>query len=974
MPLHSQLTDSDDYLYRLILDNALDAFVVIDKHSRIMEWSRQAESMFGWTKQEAIGQSLTDTIIPERYHAAHLAGLERFLKTGKHKILNNRIELYARRRDNTELPVELSVTPIVTGGRIIFSAALKDITRRRALETELQHQANITKSILESMADAVVVADLSERLITINPAAQRLLQLTSVDTVSGQSIRSFELYRPDKKTLYPYGERPLSRALKGEQVNGAIAFVRNENFPDGAWISANARSLIDKSGTLLGAVAVFHDITQLREREEALANQALILQEQAGLLDLAHDAIIVRTPDDVIRYWNRSAERLYKYSREEALGKASHLLLATRFPIPREEIQAIVDEKHYWEGELVHTAKDGQEIIVFSRWASDSHAGRPYRYLETNTDITQRMQTERKLKQLQENYRSLVEASTDYAMIMLDPVGTILSWSPGAEKILGYPQKEAIGSSITTLFTTEDRQMGEPLRELEDAKTRGRSEDNRWHLRRDGSRFWATGVVTPLWNEDGSLRGYVKIMRDQTAQRLALEQTQFLANHDMLTGLPNRVNFSNHLHQFSAQAQRNHSSLAVLLLDLDRFKYVNDTFGHHTGDLLLKEVAARITSTLRQTDFVARLGGDEFVVIQADGEQPAAAETLARKLITELGRIYRLDGQEVISGTSVGIGIYPKDAKNSVELLKKADLALYRAKSLGRGNFQFYTSDLSSESMVRKDQEHALRDALKNDRFALYYQPQIDLSSWQISNVEALLRWQTSDLDVMLPNDFLKVAEESGIIVEIGEWALRQACRQVKRWQEMGLSDLRLSVNCSVRQFNDPRFMARVDPILHDSGFASDCLELEISESMLAQNPEIKRQLAQLRALGVRIAIDNFGTGSTALADLKDLEIDVLKIDKAFIEHLPHRREDSAITSAIIGLAHDLGIGVTAGGVETAEQLAYLKARECTSAQGFIFSPPIPAEKFEQLILSGHWSRINRLPGLDDTMAFKDWH
>jgi diguanylate cyclase (GGDEF)-like protein/PAS domain S-box-containing protein len=584
------------------------------------------------------------------------------------------------------------------------------------------------------------------------------------------------------------------------------------------------------------------------------------------------------------------------------------------------------------------------------------------------------VKTERALKQSQENYQLLVEASTDYAMMMMDPAGTILSWSAGAEKILGLSQQEAIGRPVASLFTAEDRSMGEPLRELAEARAKGRSEDNRWHIKRDGSRFWATGVVTPLWNEDGRLRGFVKIMRDQTAQRLVEEQTQFLANHDMLTGLPNRVNFSNRLHQAIAQAQRSSTTLTVLLLDLDRFKYVNDTFGHHTGDLLLKEVAHRITSTLRQTDFVARLGGDEFVVIQPDGAQPTAAETLARKLIRELGRDYPLEGHQVISGTSVGISSYPKDAKNSVELLKRADLALYRAKSLGRGNFQFYTSELSSKSASRKDQEHALRDALKNHQFELYYQPQIDLSSWKITNVEALLRWQPTDLDLLLPGDFLEMAEDTGVIVDIGEWALREACRQLKKWQGMGMADLRLSVNCSARQFNDPKFVEMICPILRDSGVASNCLELEISESMLAQHPEIKHQLAELRALGVRIAIDNFGTGSTALMDLKAWEVDVLKIDKGFIEHLPHRRKDSAITSAIISLAHDLGIGVTAGGVETAEQLAYLKARACTSAQGFIFSPPLPAEKFDELMRSGQWSRINRLPALDETAVPNGLH
>lgn len=411
-----------------------------------------------------------------------------------------------------------------------------------------------------------------------------------------------------------------------------------------------------------------------------------------------------------------------------------------------------------------------------------------------------------------------------------------------------------------------------------------------------------------------------------------------------------------------------------MLLDLDRFKYVNDTFGHHAGDLMLKEVASRLLSSVRETDTVARMGGDEFVVLQANATQPAAAITLAKKLIHELALPYRLDGHEILSGTSVGISSFPRDATNPVDLFKYADLALYQAKNAGRGNYQFYTPALTEEKHWKKNRELALREALEQDRFSLYYQPQIDLSSWEITSVEALLRWQTSELEMVLPGEFIDIAEESGLIVKIGEWALRQACTQLKTWQEKGMPNLRISLNCSARQFGDPEFVRGIPPIMEQTGIAPSSLDLEIPESMLASHPEIKEQLTSLRSKGVRITIDNYGIGTTALIDLKEFTVDGLKIDKAFVQHLPHRRQDSAIAAAIINLAHDLGIGVTAGGVETAEQLAYLKARDCTSAQGFIFSPPIPAKKFEELMLSGYWSRINRIPSLENAAPLKDLH
>ncbi|WP_206047131.1 EAL and GGDEF domain-containing protein, partial [Noviherbaspirillum denitrificans] len=843
-PLFQEASQAEP-LYRQIIDNALDAFIAIDRASIILEWSRRAEDIFGWTRDEVIGKSLADTIIPERFRLQHLAGLRRYLQSGNGKIVNQRTEWPARCKNGEETAIELTVTPLAQGDRTLFFASVRDISERKRLQEALHRQASITASIINSMAGAVVVADLAERLIMVNPAGQHLLNLRPMDNSGEPTIRSYSLLQPDGATAFPQDERPTVRALRGEHVDGMVALVRHERLPDGVWVSVNARPLRNTHGVLVGAVAVFHDISDLRRREEMLARQTSQLQEQASLLDLARDAIFARTTGDIITYWNRSAEKLYGHMREEAVGQHCHTLLGTRFPVPLDEIVAIVREQHYWEGRLVQRTRDGREIIVFSKWALEVQEGRPARYLETNTDITNEVKTEQALRQSQEDFRLLVDASTDHAIMMLDPEGVILSWNSGAERIFGMTAEQAKGRPVSSIFTAEDRAADAPLRELEEARETGRSGDDRWHVRPDGSRFWASGVVTPLRNTDGSLRGYVKIMRDQTEQRLAEEQTRFLANHDGLTGLPNRVHFSNQLHQSLALSQRNNIPLALLLLDLDRFKHVNDTFGHHTGDLLLKEVALRIVSSIRETDFVARLGGDEFVIIQADVSQPEAAETLARKLVLELGRPYQLDSNEIVSGASIGLCIYPTDGRSSVELLKRADLALYRAKKSGRHNYQFYTSDLYTEHAWKRDRETALRGALKKHQFELYYQPQVDLDSWRISSVEALLRWNAADMEMVLPGEFLDIVEQNGMIVEIGEWALREAAMQVRRWQMQGMDDLRLSVNCSARQFNDPKFVAAIPRILDDAGLSADSLELEVPESMLARHPEIKEHLSE---------------------------------------------------------------------------------------------------------------------------------
>lgn len=973
MHLFPEVTQ-DSPLYRLILDNSLDAFIAVDEHSLIHEWSQQAEHIFGWKRHEVLGLALTDTIIPKRYQAAHLKGMRHYLDTGEHKMLGRRMEVTACRKDGSEIPVELAITPIKQDGHILFSASLRDLSRSKELEQQFRHQASLTQSILDCLPDAVAVADMTGRLLLVNPAAQRLLNLSPSETHPDQTFHHYSILQPESQTPFPEDQRPMVRALHGEHVHGIHALIRHENPGKDAWVSINARPLTDDDGKLIGGIVVFHDISELRRREIQLQQQAHILHKRVSLLELSHDAIVTCDMDDIITFWNHRAEILYGIDRQEAIGQNYNKLLQTRYPIPLAEIKAIVHEQRRWQGEVRQRARDGREIIVLSQWALELKEGMPWRYLQAHTDITQTVQTEQALRESKENYRLLIETTTDFAIIMMNPDGIITSWNPGAEKIMAMTAQEAIGRSIAEFSTPEDRSTRYIAKELELARTTGRAEDIRWHVRKDGSRFWANGVTTPLRNEDGSLRGFVKIMRDQTQARLAEEQTQFLANHDMLTGLPNRVHFSNQLHNAIAHSERTKIPLAVLMMDLDRFKAVNDTFGHHVGDLLLKEVATRILSSVRETDTVARLGGDEFIVIQTNATQPAAAMTLAKKLVHELGQPYQLEGNEINTGTSIGISSFPTDARNPVDLVKYADLALYQAKSAGRGNFQCYTVALSEEKDWKKNREQALRQALESKKFSLYYQPQIDLTSWKITTVEALLRWQPDEMEVVLPNDFLDLAEESGLIVKIGEWALQQACRQAKQWQDRGMGHIRISLNCSARQFSDPEFVNSIRPVLDETGLDPSCLELEVTESLFATHPQIKEQLAKLRNEGVHITIDNYGTGTVALIDLKEFEVDGLKIDKAFVQHLPHRRKDSAIATAIISLAHELGIHVSAGGVETAEQLAYLKARDCTSAQGFLFSPPIPAEKFEQLMLSGHWSRVNRMPQMNDSTTFKDLH
>jgi diguanylate cyclase (GGDEF)-like protein len=437
-------------------------------------------------------------------------------------------------------------------------------------------------------------------------------------------------------------------------------------------------------------------------------------------------------------------------------------------------------------------------------------------------------------------------------------------------------------------------------------------------------------------------------------RKQAEEAVQFVATHDALTGLPNRVLFNQSLDRALALAKRHERRLAVLFIDLDRFKLINDTLGHDAGDTLLMEVAQRLTGSLRASDTVARLGGDEFVVLVEEVSEPATIIDIAQKLIHALAEPLTLSGHEYRVTASVGISSYPDDAADIQGLLKNADIAMYRAKEQGRNNFQFYSTRMNVHSVERLSMEAGLRRALERDELVLHYQPKLDLRSGKVTGVEALVRWQHPEHGLVPPVKFIAVAEESGLIVPIGQWVLQTACRTHRAWSEAGLPHVRMAVNLSARQLLHVDLVKEVGGVLERTGCEPGCLELEITESMVMQNPGRAVELIRgLKGLGIAISIDDFGTGYSSLAYLKRFPIDSLKIDRSFINDLPRDPGNMAITRAVIGMAHSLKLTVIAEGVETREQLEFLRGHECDEMQGFYFSRPVPEAQLRALLEQG---------------------
>ncbi len=534
--------------------------------------------------------------------------------------------------------------------------------------------------------------------------------------------------------------------------------------------------------------------------------------------------------------------------------------------------------------------------------------------------------------------------STPLAVVEWDRQGHVAAWNPAAEAIFGFPVYEVLGKPLAGALApaAERADMEAMCRELLES-----GEGNKTTLvnaTRGGRNIQCEWYNTPLVDSAGRVTGFASLVQDIT-ERLDTERTiHYMAHHDALTGLPNRRLMQDRLNQAIMAARRKQRHVAVLYLDLDRFKVVNDTLGHDTGDFILKDVARRLSACVREVDTVSREGGDEFVVILPDLEHPESARVVADKILAELTRPVEIGGHEIHVTPSIGISHYPNDATDVHQLLKHADNAMYQAKDAGRNTVRFFTSDLNFLLSKRLEIETRLRRALDNEEFFLRYQPQVDIATGQISGMEALIRWNDPQRGEIYPKDFVFVAEELGLIVPIGEWVFRTACLQSKRWQEQGLQPITISINISPRQFMSRRLVHTLLAIVRETGADPRRIELEVTETMIMRNVEQSIEtLAQLRSVGMKVAVDDFGVGYSSLGQLTRLPASSMKIDRSFIMNVPSDASSGLITEAIIAMAKRLKLRVIAEGVETRAQLEFLRANHCEAFQGYLFSRPVTA-------------------------------
>ena len=643
--------------------------------------------------------------------------------------------------------------------------------------------------------------------------------------------------------------------------------------------------------------------------------------------------------------WNRSFETVTGFSKEEIaqahaldfFGSSQEKLLLT------ERIAAVFEEGHaVVEADLL--TKGGQRIPYYFSGGRVELDGRQC-VCGLGVDITERKQAEENLR-----LRDRALQASVNAIVITDLEGTVEYVNPAFEKITGYTLTEACGRNCRFLQGEDREQPGvgilrRAIRECDESSVLLRN------YRKDGTLFWNDVHIAPVRGPDGKVTHFVGILNDITEIKHYEKELERQAKFDPLTTLVNRNVLKDRIHQAIAEAQRNGSTVVVGFMDLDNFKFINDSLGHSVGDKLLKRVADRLVECIRGQDTVARYGGDEFAIVLLGHQTEKSIATLMERVLKIIDRPFNIDGHKLFVSCSIGLSIYPKDGQDVDTLLKNADAAMYRAKDRGRNNFQFYTPAMNQRVTERLSLEAKLRQALAEDEFVLHYQPKVDVRTGHIVGVEALLRWYPPSGEMVSPATFIPLAEETGLIVPIGEWVLHTACSHNKYLQQAGLSSMRVAVNISARQFDPQKLVAMVRKALATTGMDGNFLELELTESLVMKNPEEAIEvLLNLKQMGLRLAIDDFGTGYSSLSYLQRFPIDRLKIDQSFVRDIGADPNDAIIARAVISLGHSLGMSVIAEGVSSREQLSFLRENGCDEIQGYLFSRPLPFDALQSLL------------------------
>jgi diguanylate cyclase (GGDEF)-like protein/PAS domain S-box-containing protein len=911
-----------------------DAIIGTELDGNVTSWNRGAERVYGYSAVEALGRNISFLVPPEKHAELHVL-LQKVAE-------GNTIAFFRTQRlksDGTIIDVSLSLSPIrdETGKLVGVSRIARDITAFRRTEK----QSRLQSAALEAAANAITITDRHGTIVWVNHAFTTMTGYSKEEAL-GKNPR-----------LWKSGEQPESYYAKlwstissGEVWQGEIVNRRKDGttYTEEMTITPVIQDVGNAADTHF--VAIKQNITERKRSAEMLQNSenkyrvlfedsadANWLMDEKGFLDC-----------------NTAALQMFGYSGGDRMLHPADISppsqpdgTPSRTAAEQKMAAAFLNGKERFE--WLHQRKNGNVFPAEVCLTALTLSGQPM-LLATVRDITEHKQAEEALLFKTALLEAQAETTID-GILAVDESDHIVLANKQFGRNFEIPDEllSTRDDLIVLKHVTDKVEDPDAFIERVEYLNSHRDEKGRDELRFKNGKIFDR-YSAPLVDSKGRYRGRIWYFRDITARKLAEERVQYLAYYDALTGLPNRTLLQDRLAKALAGARRRKDKVAILFLDLDRFKDINDSLGHSVADLLLQEVAERLKIWAREQDTVARVGGDEFLIVLTGVKDVADAAVATERIVKVMTAEFVVQSHSLSIDCSVGISIFPEHGADGETLIKNADAAMYSAKENGRNRFQFFTEDMNAQVVERLTLENSLRLALDKKELFLVYQPQMDIATGRITGLEALLRWQHPDLGLVPPDRFIRIAENSGLIVPIGEWVVRTACRQARKWQDEGLPAVSVAVNVSAVQFRQAGFCELIRRVLHETGLAPQYLELELTESLLLANADLMLSVVQeLKAMGVTLAIDDFGTGYSSFSYLKQFPVGRLKIDRSFIRDVAVNPDDAAITTAIISMAKSLRLKVIAEGVEDEAQMSFLRAHQCDEIQGYYFSKPLPVDK-----------------------------
>ncbi len=913
-------------------------------------WNKASEQLYGYSKAEAIGQDIVKLLFSADMHDSYRQALRQMFDTTQ---AIPTIELSLLNKEGSTVDIFAYHAYVHAPGHEpeIFCIDI-DMTDYKRMEEKLRASESRLRSIIDISPVPMALSDKHHHITFLNPAFEHIFGYNTNDlhTIDDWWLKTC----PDstyRKTAQALWQAALEKAALNKKAIAPIEFNVTCKSGEIKTILVSAAA-IEKTFNSIYLV-VFYDITEHKKNSEiVIRNEALLRRKdgyQRALLDNFPFRVWFKDPNSRFLAVNQAfAKALGVDDPEQLVGKSDFDFYTADLAKQHQE-----DDRDVLSSQQKKTAEE-EYIDHFGNhsWIETYKAP----VIDINGEILGTVGFARDITERKNNETDLRIAATAFesqdGMFVTDANQIILRINRAFTAITGYTAEDVIGQTpmLFNSYHQDDSFYAELWDCIFDV---GAWQGEIWTQRKNGELYLAWLMVTPVKDKQGNITHYVTALTDITVRKEAEEQIKQFAFYDSLTHLPNRRKLLERLDHCIASGMREKAQFAVLMLDLDRFKAVNDNFGHLAGDELLQQVAERISKRLRNTDMVARLGGDEFVVLLDDISHKEDAARVAEMIVADLIAPFQLGQHDNVQiGTSIGISLYPEHGDSSEMLMDNADVALYQAKNNGRGCFAYFTESLTLATRQRLQLETKLRRGIEEQELRVFYQPVYDIATGKIIGAEALVRWQDLD-ELMPPSYFIPIAEETSLIIDIGAWVLYETCLQGRRWLDDGLPPITLSVNVSAPQIKRSNMPSLVSSVLAETDFPSEQLELEITEQGLMENngsDVIIEILNSLHALGIQLAIDNFGTGYSSLSHLKCFPLDILKIDKSFINTISPHHDNMAIASTIIAMGHSLGFKVLAEGVETEEQLAFLSENGCDFYQGYIKSKPLPADEFTALL------------------------